>query len=210
MYGKFGVTTFSNGSVTRAAQTALFVIGLTIVGTGSVSNAHAPDRLQTYFKPKADQKFSASEKQVIKPAGIDLRSPVQHMENIKKVFTIPVSELAASFGVTRQSIYKWLAGTANPEEDKLAKIAELSKLADAFQEAAVDKPTELIKMKAFNGRSMLDMFKNNETYAQLIPVLIKESRAMDKAYDASGLASLQNARTDDWKSSVSTPYADEV
>lgn len=210
MYRKFGVTNFSSGSTARAAQTALFVIGVAIVGTGSVSTSLATERLQSYFKPKADGKFSVSERQTIKPSGLDLRNPTQHLDNIKEVFSIPVSELAGCFGVTRQSIYKWMAGTANPEEDKIAKIAELSRLADAFREAGVTRPAELIKMKAFEGRSMMDMFKSNETYAQLIPVLIKESRIMDDSYNSSGLANLQHGRTDDWKATTSVPFADDV
>lgn len=208
MYGVGSVTTTRSVGVARAVRTAAIVISF-FLGTGSV-NAAPVERLNSYFKPKHECKFVAADKAQFKTAGIYWRAPGQHLDNIKSVLRMPVSEMASLFGVTRQSIYKWMGDQATPEPDKVAKIQELSHLADLLSEARVSRPLDMAKMKAFQGKSVLDLFKSGEPYMHLASALVKESRKVDSAYAQSALPQLKSAKTDAWKSSISIPFSDEA
>ncbi|WP_122588790.1 helix-turn-helix domain-containing protein [Pseudomonas viridiflava] len=210
MYGtaNFNRSGGGAGGVARAARTAAVVFAF-FLGTGSVQASLGPER-HSYFKPKVDAKYTLAEKNQGKAVEIDWRGPDEHLDNIKAALNIPVSEMASMFGVTRQSIYKWIGRQASPEEDKLQKIAELSHLADLFKEGEVSRPFDMLKMKAFQGRSILDLIKSGQDYMHLASVLVKESKVTDEAYAKSGISQLKTAKTDGWKSSISIPYSDEV
>ncbi|NER62367.1 helix-turn-helix transcriptional regulator, partial [Pseudomonas sp. MAFF212428] len=197
------------GGVARAARTAAIVIAF-FLGTGSVQAAPGVERLNSYFKPKQETKFTVAEKGKLKAVSLDFRGPNEHLDNIKSVLNLPVSEMASLFGVTRQSIYKWTGNQATPDDENLAKIAELSQLADLFKEAQVSRPLDMVKMKAFQGKSVLDLFKGGEPFMHLATVLVKESRIADESYARSGLSQLKTAKTDGWKSSISIPFSDEA
>ncbi len=203
------VRTTRNSTASLAARTAVVVIGL-FVGTGSNAATMVSERTNAYTKSKTCSQIFSHTQVASKSDGVDIRNPMQHLENIKAVFSFPMSETAAIFGVTRQSIYKWIAGTSTPEQENLAKIAELSRIADTFKSAGTDRPGELMRMKVFSGKSVLDLIRNGEDYTTHLPILIEESRAMDLAYDNSNIAKLPQGRTDDWKSTISIPFSDDV
>ncbi|QKZ04141.1 hypothetical protein [Pseudomonas eucalypticola] len=203
------IATRNSGAVNVAARTALVVFGL-FMGTGSNATPLNYDRSAAYAKPKADRLIQTAESSSFKYAGVDVRSPVQHLENVKNILALPVSETAGLFGVTRQSIYKWLAGSSMPEQEKLERLSELSRIADLFNEASVSRPGDLLRMKAFEGKSVLDLFKDGADYSACLSMLIAESKAMDVAYDSSGISKLQQKRTDDWKATISIPFSDDV
>lgn len=210
----YGITSFTTsrsgtGGVARAARTAAIVIAF-FLGTGSVQAAPGAERLNSYFKPKQETKFTIAEKAQPKAVGFDFRSPNEHLDNIKSVLNLPVSEMASLLGVTRQSIYKWIGNQASPDDENVAKIADLSQLADLFKEAQISRPLDMVKMKAFQGRSVLDLFKSGEPYMHLASVLVKESSIADESYAKSGLSQLKTAKNDGWKSSISIPFSDEA
>lgn len=209
MYGLMNAKPSHSGGIGRAARTGLFVIGI-VIGTGSVVVPAGYDRLTGLFKPKTNSSVIAADAQNIVPQAVDVRNHTQHLENIKASLGLPVSEMASVFGVTRQSIYKWLGGTATPEDDKLTRIGDLSRIADSFKEANLSHPMQLLRMKAFEGKSVLDLFKSGEPYAHFLPALIRESKAMDAAYNESGLADATSPRTDDWKATISIPFSNEA
>jgi transcriptional regulator with XRE-family HTH domain len=212
MYGITGFTASrSNGTggVARAARTAAIVIAF-FLGTGSVQAAPGAERLNSYFKPKQETKFTVAETGQLKPVCLDFRDPNAHLDNIKSVLNLPVSEMGSLLGVTRQSIYKWMGNQASPDEENVAKIAELSQLADLFKEAQISRPLDMVKMKAFQGKSVLDLFKTGEPYMHLASVLVKESKIADESYARSGLSQLKTTKTDGWKSAISVPFADEA
>lgn len=207
MYITNAHATKNTGTARTAMRTAVVVIGI-FMGTGSTAAPIGVDRITSYTKMKAEKQHTVVAKKFVSD-GVDVRGPLQHLENIKQVLSLPVSETAGVFGVTRQSIYKWMAGTT-PDHDKVDKIVELSRIADIFRSESVSRPADLLRMKAFEGRSVLDMIKNGEDYSQHLAILIDESKAMDDAYKASGIANLQHRRTEDWKATVSIPFSDEA
>jgi predicted transcriptional regulator len=207
MYITNAHATRNTGTARTAMRTAAVVIGL-FIGTGSNAAPIGVERITSYSKYKSEKQETLVAKK-FSSDGVDVRSPLQHLENIKQSLSLPVSETALVFGVTRQSIYKWMAGTT-PDHDKVDKIVELSRIADIFKAESVPRPADLLRMKAFEGRSVLDMVKNGEDHSQHLAVLVAESKAMDEAYTASGIANLPQRRTEDWKATVSIPFSDEA
>lgn len=140
----------------------------------------------------------------------DVRTPAQHLENIRKVLNPPIADLASLFDVSRQAIYKWLAGGSKPEPDKLGQITQLSLIADQFSKADISHAGSLLMIKAFEGQSLMDLLKSGVCPDSHIESLINEAKAMEDAYRRSGLAHSKATPTDDWKASLSIPaYPEE-
>ncbi len=139
----------------------------------------------------------------------DLRLPSTHLDNIRQVLKPNVADLATAFGVSRQAIYKWIDGTATPEPRNLERIVVLSRAADAFRGAGLARAPALLKMKAFGGRSLLDLVAAGQLTPSHVQALIDEARTMDAAYERSGLARSKAKPTDDWRAEVSIPGVPE-
>lgn len=188
-----------------AVQTAFVVV---LVGTGS---AYAMDRSDTWrpylqhrvpFISQAGLQGSATER-------VDVRTPLEHLENIRTVLNPAVSDLASVLDVSRQAVYKWLSNDSKPEPEKLARVQALSQIADAFKEAGVARAGSLLKMKAFGDRSLMDIVKAGDDWYEAVNVLIAESHAMERAYERSGLAKSKAKPTSDWQASQSIPASRE-
>ena len=135
----------------------------------------------------------------------DIRTPSDHVKNIRDVLNPPVADLAAIFNVTRQAIYKWISGASTPEDVKSDQIYKLSKLADQFREQGVSRADLLIRTKAFGGKSLLDLIKTGENSDKHVVALIDEAKAIESSYKKSGLATSKSKPTSDWQSSISIP-----
>ncbi|WP_434586081.1 helix-turn-helix domain-containing protein [Klebsiella sp. R390] len=137
---------------------------------------------------------------------IDIRSIVSHMENIRSVINPSMSELAKDLGVTRQAVYKWLAGESRPDDDmKMNYVKTLSLVADAFKEADITNSKILVKMKAFDGKSLMSLIKEGADWQGPVDLLIREAKIMNQATQAASEIQSKAAPTDTWQSSLSIP-----
>lgn len=188
---------------------ALVGWALTVGGTGSVfDTARAGDwyKMLGARVPLRVEVRTANDAREQRP---DVRSASEHLANIRKVLNPAIADLAAVFGVSRQAIYKWLGGESTPEPEKDERIQALSHFADAFREAGVTRASAMLKMKTFDGRSMLDLAIAGELSSSHIEALIAEARAMDAAYDRSSLAKSKAKPSDDWRTEISIPGSPE-
>jgi len=189
---------------------AIFVIGsaLAVGGTGSVfdiSHANEWHKMLGLRIPNFDIQMAA-DADAVRP---DIRYATEHLANIRQVFNPAISDLALAFGVSRQAIYKWIGGESIPESDKFDRIRSLSVAADEFQKAKVTRANSLLKMKAFDGRSLMDLLAAGQLEPEHTQLLIDEAHAMDAAYSRSGLAQSKAAPSDDWRAQFSIPGAFE-
>lgn len=136
---------------------------------------------------------------------MDIRTPIEHLRNIRAVLNPSISELATLFEVSRQAIYKWLSADSFPEEDKRVRITELSKIADAFKEAGLREGVALLNMKLFHGLSLIDLLRTRKPHGNQVQELIAEAKMMEAAYQQSGLMHSNTKQTNDWLSAVSIP-----
>jgi transcriptional regulator with XRE-family HTH domain len=194
-----------------AAKAAVALIGsaLVVSGTGSafdISRAGDWRRMLEARIPIHVDVGTTDDSQVQRP---DLRSAANHLAHIRQVLNPAIADLATVFGVSRQAIYKWIGGEATPEPDKFERIRALSHAADAFRDAGITRASSMLKMKAFEGRSLIDLAAAGQLLPAHIQTLIAEAQAMDAAYDRSGLAKSKAKPSDDWLTEVSIPGSPE-
>lgn len=139
----------------------------------------------------------------------DLRSASQHLANIRAVLNLAISDLAGVLGVSRQAIYKWIREETTPEREKFDRIVVLSHVADDLREANIKHISSLLKMKMFEGRSLLDLAASNGLYSSHVRKLVEEARQMAAAYERSGLATSKAKPTEDWRTEWSIPGSPE-
>ncbi len=138
---------------------------------------------------------------------IDLRPISEHFANIRAELSPSISDLAKAFGVTRQAVYKWISGSAEPEHNNALKIKRLSEIADMVNSSGVKNKDYLLTIKAFDGMSVLDLLSNNGNVEDSqIEALLKEAKIME---NTSSAISGKGNPTNDWLSSESIPGSAE-
>lgn len=186
-----------------SVSAAIVVMACTVGGTGSI---FALPRINEWGK-MLDARVPYFDVQAtdVDSARPDIRNAAEHLANIRQVLNPAIADLATVFGVSRQAIYKWIGGESTPENDKLERLHSLSLAADAFHKAEIARASSLLKMKVFEGRSLLDLVAAGRLTPEHTQTLITEALAMDAAYNRSGLAKSKAAPSDDWRTEISIP-----
>jgi len=139
---------------------------LVTAGTGGIMTPHSIAALNRWvYNPHPRIHVEPSRK---KP--VDARSPVEHVANIRDVFAINMSDLASVLGVTRPTVYAWLAGQ-EPKGEAVIRIQQLSCAADKFNQANIIRLDKLVHRPILNGRSLLDILKTDEDPIQALATL---------------------------------------
>ena len=203
--------------VQPASPTALVVAFSTLlVGTGTMYGMENSEEWRHYVQPRVPFVLdsidgagpSYSHPSVETTGRLDLRTPAEHIGNLRNVLNPSVTDLASLFEVSRQAIYKWLSGST-PDQSKLDRIIELSRIADAFRASGIARPGPLLKMKIFSGESLMDILRKGASSSTHVAALIKEAKLMEAAHKRSGLSSSKAKPTNDWLSSISIPGSTE-
>jgi DNA-binding transcriptional regulator YiaG len=138
-----------------------------VAGTGGLMTANSAARMSQYCCVSGvpihiEDSRSADQK-------IDARSISEHIANIRDIFAMNMSDLAAVFAVTRPTVYAWLEGrTEKPEAAK--RIQQLSSVADEFSKANIKRLDKLLQRPILNGDS-LDILKANKDPLAVLPLL---------------------------------------
>jgi transcriptional regulator with XRE-family HTH domain len=85
-----------------------------------------------------------------------VRRPAEDLARIREVLKPAVSDLATTFGVSRQSVYNWLNGEQVAEENA-AKLQDLAQAADVLAHEGIAVNAALLKRKFANGRTLLQV-----------------------------------------------------
>ena len=129
----------------------------------------------------------------------------ENIENIRKILRIRKDDLAELFDVSYRTILKWMSGASLPDVESQKLIVQLSKISDQFEESDVSRPDLLIDVKAFHGKSLMDLVRSGEANDKHVESLVEEDRIMKQAYQESGLANSNSTPSDSWKSYISIP-----
>lgn len=194
----------------KTARSAFAVISTVVISTGTVYEVTRNEQWQEYVKQRVPFSFESPRQVQYLPTRIDTRSPSEHLSNIKEVFDVTVSWLASILDVSRQSVYKWISNHVQPEESKAKILSDLSRAADYFRDSGVVRAGSLLKMKAFDGKSLADLILAGEDYADHVSILIAESKAVEESYRLSGLPSKTTPPTSEWQSLISIPGSIEI
>ncbi|MFQ4139346.1 hypothetical protein PGN35_023820 [Nodosilinea sp. PGN35] len=133
-------------------------------GTGGVLTAHTTAELARWVYDPFIHVEPAGAKQV------DTRSPAEHVANIRDVFSINMSDLASILGVTRPTVYAWLAGQ-EPKGEAIVRIQELSRTAGQFKQANIMRLDKLVHRPIVNGYSLLDILKTNRDHTEALATI---------------------------------------
>ena len=110
-----------------------------------------------------------------------VRTPSENLSRIRKVLNPAVSDLATTFGVSRQSVYNWLNGEPVADENA-AKLQDLAQAADVLAHEGVSINAALLKRKFANGRTLMQVAQAGESArdAALMLVQIHKREAVQR------------------------------
>ncbi len=191
----------TSGIVKQMSQVALVV-----AGTGSI---YALDYANTWGEHLKSRSALIIGIAISTSEPIDVRSPSQHLQNIKDVLGLNISEIAGFLQVSRQAVYKWLGNTSRPEDSKLARINALSTVADAFRKADIQRGGALLNVNVLNQQSLLNLILSGKPYQNALSALIREAKISKSNYQKSTLSQSQGLATNDWQATISIPSYDE-
>lgn len=101
-----------------------------------------------------------------------MRTPSENLSRIRKVLNPAVSDLATTFGVSRQSVYNWLNGEPVADENA-AKLQDLAQAADVLAHEGVSINSALLKRKFSNGRTLMQVVQAGESAREAALMLIQ-------------------------------------
>jgi DNA-binding transcriptional regulator YiaG len=164
-----------------------FVSLLLTAGTGGLMTTHnSIEALERYY-PRIHIEHPTAK-------NVDTRSSAEHVENIRNVLTINMSELASMLTTTRPTVYAWLEGRQEPKADAAVNIRRLSHVADKIKLTNIIQLDQLIRRPVINGRSLLDIIKVNEDPSEILQVLKSISEKEAKTRSESKISG-QNLRS---------------
>ncbi|MCG9047088.1 hypothetical protein [Laribacter hongkongensis] len=110
-----------------------------------------------------------------------VRTPSENLTRIREVLNPAVSDLATTFGVSRQSVYNWLNGEPVAEENA-AKLQDLAQAADVLAHEGVTVNAALLKRKFANGKTLMQVAQAGESArdAALMLVQIHKREAVQR------------------------------
>jgi transcriptional regulator with XRE-family HTH domain len=115
--------------------------------------------------------FSLTANRLIIPGPIQ-RSPAEGLSRIREIFKPTITEVAALFGVSRQTVYDWQSGKgiSDRHADKLEEIANA---ADLFADSGLPFSTQIVRRKLAGGRTLFDLFREGGSAQEATHSLIK-------------------------------------
>lgn len=141
-------------SVWRPGAALLFVLA---VGTGGQCNSQFIQRRQTLGYPMMN--IVVSERVPVRA----LRTAAADLKQVRSIFQASISDLAALFGVTRQTIYDWLGGEQQPRPAHLARMGDLLDAASAIESAGYTVSRRALNQTLADGHSLFDKVRTGES-----------------------------------------------
>ena len=110
-----------------------------------------------------------------------VRTPSENLSRIREVLNPAVSDLATTFGVSRQSVYNWLNGDPVADENA-AKLQDLAQAADVLAHEGVGINAAQLKRKFADGRTLMHVAQAGESArdAALMLVQIHKREAVQR------------------------------
>ena len=154
---------------------AALLTTLAVVGTGGELQFRK-------FPEKLAHAYAPAHATAIVEATV-FRTPAEDLARIREVLSPAVSDLAATLGVTRQSIYNWLNGEPVADENA-AKLHDLAQAADILALEGVTVNATLFKRKFANGRTLFQVAQAGESArdaaAMLSQILKREAQQRER------------------------------
>lgn len=100
------------------------------------------------------------------------RTPAEQIDQIRGVLSPAVSDLAKSFGVSRQTIYNWLNGE-QPKPEHTIRLREFALAADLFAESGIPVNSATLKRKIIKGKNLFEIVSEGGSARDAAQILIQ-------------------------------------
>ena len=137
---------------------------LTGIGTGGELSL---ERLQRSVQQAQHMGFTIEVTEVEQ-----VRTPSENLSRIREVLNPAVSDLATTFGVSRQSVYNWLNGEPVADENA-AKLQDLAQAADVLAHEGVSINAALLKRKFAHGRTLMQVAQAGGSARDAVLMLVQ-------------------------------------
>jgi DNA-binding XRE family transcriptional regulator len=102
----------------------------------------------------------------------DVRGVAECLLRIREFFLPSVSDLAATLGVSRQTVYNWQNGE-QPKEALTEKLNDLAIAADVFSQSNIQFNSSLARRKFANGKTLFQVVESNGSAAEAAKLLVR-------------------------------------
>lgn len=125
---------------------------------------------------------SLSSQRYVSVSSISQRTIPQEITRIREVLNLTTSDLATTFGVSRQAVYNWLAGEY-PSEKYLLKIEDMTAAINLFARENLTITAATLRRKIFSGQSLLESIQfgsSAESGAQKLVKILRDEYGQRK------------------------------
>jgi len=102
----------------------------------------------------------------------DIRDVTECLLRIRQFFSPSVSDLAATLGVSRQTVYNWQNGE-QPKDALAEKLSDLARAADVFAQSNIQFSSALARRKFANGKTLFQVVESNESATEAAKLLVR-------------------------------------
>jgi DNA-binding transcriptional regulator YiaG len=159
---------FVPSALTGASRALVAVVLATVVSTAGTGGSNdAPlmkDRLVNGHKYLTHSSQSRLESTA--------RDVMECVLKIREFFSPSVSNLAATLGVSRQTVYNWQNGE-QPKEALAEKLSDLARAADVLAQSNIQFSNLLARRKFANGKTLFQIVEANESATEAAKLLAK-------------------------------------
>ena len=100
------------------------------------------------------------------------RSVTEDLSRIREFFSPSVSDLAATLGVSRQTVYNWQNGE-QPKEALAEKLSDLARAADVFEQSDIQFSSTLARRKFADGKTLFQVVETNDSATDAAKLLVR-------------------------------------
>jgi transcriptional regulator with XRE-family HTH domain len=102
----------------------------------------------------------------------NVRNVTECVLRIREFFLPSVSDLAATLGVSRQTVYNWQNGE-QPKEAQAEKLSDLAKAADVFAQSHIQFNSALARRKFANGKTLFQVVESSDSAIEAAKLLVR-------------------------------------
>ncbi len=99
-------------------------------------------------------------------------SASREIAHIRQVLKISVTEMARTFGVSRQAVHEWLNG-GSPSRQNESRLSDLAQVADIFLDSTIDVTPQMLRRRGASGRSILESVNEDGKAVELARNLVE-------------------------------------
>ena len=199
----FGLDCPSRVSYRPAASPGIVAVAACafLVGTGGMPTPN-------YFQSRKECGYRFVQIAVPEGMNASIRPPIEDLKQIREVFKPSISDLGNLLGVSRQTIYNWIAGE-RPSAESSNRLEDLAKAADLVAAHGLNTTAYLFRRRIHDGKTLMEIARNGGSAQDAARSLVRivEQEAAQRELLKNRVAGRQFAKRD--SSEFGVPMLDD-